>query len=151
MTTLAPGTQLGPYEILAPIGAGGMGEVYKAADRRLERTVAMKLLPRHWAENTEMRQRFEREAQIIASLNHTARGDALEPAIPQEIVRIFANNTPHTGGDYQFYAVSTDGKRILMGQLAGFAGTAGAAAAIGPDPGRPYIAVAMNWAASLKK
>src|SRR5437762_4249635 len=70
MTALAAGTQLGPYEILAPIGAGGMGEVYKAADRRLERTVAMKLLPRHWAENTEMRQRFEREAQIIASLDH---------------------------------------------------------------------------------
>ena len=70
MTALPPGTKLGPYEILEPIGAGGMGEVYKAADRRLERTVAIKLLPRHWATNIEMRQRFEREAQIVASLNH---------------------------------------------------------------------------------
>ncbi len=70
MTTLPAGTRLGPYEILAPIGAGGMGEVYKASDTRLDRSVAVKLLPQHWAENTEMRQRFEREAQIIASLNH---------------------------------------------------------------------------------
>jgi eukaryotic-like serine/threonine-protein kinase len=71
MTSPAPGTRLGPYQILARIGAGGMGEVYKALDSRLDRVVAVKLLPRHWAENTEMRQRFEREAQIIASLNHS--------------------------------------------------------------------------------
>ncbi|MBK5290650.1 MAG: serine/threonine-protein kinase [Acidobacteriia bacterium] len=70
MTTLVPGTRLGPYEIQTPIGAGGMGEVYKAVDTRLDRTVAIKVLPPQWAENTEMRQRFEREAQIIASLNH---------------------------------------------------------------------------------
>src|SRR3972149_3168184 len=70
MTSLEAGARLGPYRILAPIGAGGMGEVYKASDSRLDRVVAGKLLPRHWAENTEMRQRFEREAQIIASLNH---------------------------------------------------------------------------------
>ena len=70
MSVLPPGLRLGPYEIIEPVGAGGMGEVYKAADRRLERTVAVKLLPPHWAENSEMRQRFEREAQIIASLHH---------------------------------------------------------------------------------
>ncbi len=70
MTTLASGTRLGPYAIQEPIGAGGMGEVYKAVDTRLERTVAIKVLPPQWAANTEMRQRFEREAQIIASLNH---------------------------------------------------------------------------------
>jgi len=68
--TLAPGTQLGPYRIVEPIGAGGMGEVYKASDTRLERVVAVKLLTRNWAGDTEMRQRFEREAQIVASLNH---------------------------------------------------------------------------------
>jgi Tol biopolymer transport system component len=68
--TLPPGSRLGPYEILEPIGAGGMGEVYKATDTRLERVVAVKLLTRQWAEDSEMRQRFEREAQIIASLNH---------------------------------------------------------------------------------
>jgi len=64
------GTKFGPYEILALIGSGGMGEVYKAADTRLNRTVAIKVLPPHFAENAEMRQRFEREAQTIASLNH---------------------------------------------------------------------------------
>jgi len=70
MTTLAPGSRLGPYQIIEPIGAGGMGEVYKASDTRLERTVAVKVLPPHWAGNTEMRQRFEREAQALASMNH---------------------------------------------------------------------------------
>ena len=69
-TALPPGTRLGPYQIIEPIGAGGMGEVYKATDTRLERTVAIKLLTGQWAEDSEMRQRFEREAQIIASLNH---------------------------------------------------------------------------------
>jgi Tol biopolymer transport system component len=69
-TALTAGSRLGPYRILGPIGAGGMGEVYRAIDTRLDRVVAVKLLTRYWAENTEMRQRFEREAQIIASLNH---------------------------------------------------------------------------------
>jgi Tol biopolymer transport system component len=70
MTTLVPGSRLGPYQIIEPIGAGGMGEVYKASDTRLERIVAVKVLPPHWAGNTEMRQRFEREAQALASMNH---------------------------------------------------------------------------------
>jgi len=67
---LSTGSRLGPYEIQSAIGAGGMGEVYKALDTRLNRTVAIKVLPPHWADNTEMKQRFEREAQTIASLNH---------------------------------------------------------------------------------
>jgi len=67
---LQAGTKLGPYEILTPIGAGGMGEVYKASDTRLNRIVAIKVLPPHFSENPEMRQRFEREAQTIAGLNH---------------------------------------------------------------------------------
>src|SRR5262249_16834272 len=67
---LQSGTKLGPYEILAAIGAGGMGEVYKAADTRLNRTVAIKVLPAQFSENPEMKQRLEREAQTIASLNH---------------------------------------------------------------------------------
>src|SRR5713226_5808811 len=67
---LSPGTRLGPYEVLAPIGAGGMGEVYKARDTRLDRIVAVKVLPAHLAANAEFRQRFEREAKIISSLNH---------------------------------------------------------------------------------
>jgi Tol biopolymer transport system component len=67
---LASGTRLGPYEILEPIGAGGMGEVYKATDTRLNRTVAIKTLPPHWAEDADMNQRFESEARAIAGLNH---------------------------------------------------------------------------------
>jgi eukaryotic-like serine/threonine-protein kinase len=67
---LSPGTKLGPYQIVAPIGAGGMGEVYRARDTRLDRTVAIKILPTHLAENPEARQRLDREARAISSLNH---------------------------------------------------------------------------------
>ena len=67
---LLPGDKLGPYEILAPIGAGGMGEVYRARDTRLERVVAIKVLPAHLAGNPDLRQRFEQEARAISSLQH---------------------------------------------------------------------------------
>ena len=67
---LTSGTKLGPYEIHSLLGAGGMGEVYRARDTRLERTVAIKVLPEHFSQNTELRQRFEREARAISSLNH---------------------------------------------------------------------------------
>jgi Tol biopolymer transport system component len=67
---LLPGSRLGPYEIVAPIGAGGMGEVYKAQDTRLERTVAVKVLPQHLSSSAESRQRFEREAKTISQLSH---------------------------------------------------------------------------------
>jgi Tol biopolymer transport system component/predicted Ser/Thr protein kinase len=67
---ITAGTRLGPYEILAPLGAGGMGEVYKARDTRLERTVAVKVLPQHLSANEEVRQRFEREAKTISQLSH---------------------------------------------------------------------------------
>src|SRR5579859_8131956 len=65
-----PGRRLGPYEIFSAIGAGGMGEVYKARDTRLDRIVAIKVLPTHLADRSELRERFEREAKTIASLNH---------------------------------------------------------------------------------
>ncbi len=67
---LAPGVRLGPYEIAVQIGMGGMGEVYKARDTRLDRTVAIKVLPEHVASDPELKQRFEREAKTISSLNH---------------------------------------------------------------------------------
>ncbi len=67
---LASGTKLGPYEIQSPLGAGGMGEVYRARDTRLDRTVAIKILPSHLSENAEAKQRFDREARTISSLNH---------------------------------------------------------------------------------
>src|SRR5271156_1265505 len=67
---LAPGSKLGPYEIGAHLGAGGMGEVYRARDTRLERTVAIKILPAQFSADPVRKQRFEREAKTISSLNH---------------------------------------------------------------------------------
>jgi eukaryotic-like serine/threonine-protein kinase len=67
---LASGTKLGAYEIQSPLGAGGMGEVYRALDTRLDRTVALKVLPDHFSQNVELKQRFEREARAISSLSH---------------------------------------------------------------------------------
>jgi eukaryotic-like serine/threonine-protein kinase len=68
--TLSSGTKLGPYEIQSPLGAGGMGEVYRARDTRLDRTVAIKVLPNHLSNDPDLKQRFEREARAISSLNH---------------------------------------------------------------------------------
>ena len=68
--TLSSGSRLGPYEIVGPLGAGGMGEVYKARDTRLQRTVAIKVLPQHLSSSPEVRQRFEREAKTISQLSH---------------------------------------------------------------------------------
>src|SRR5882672_7518246 len=67
---LAPGAKLGPYEILTPLGAGGMGEVYRARDTRLERSVAIKVLPAQFSSDPVHKQRFEREAKAVSSLNH---------------------------------------------------------------------------------
>ena len=67
--SLTAGTTLGPYEILSPLGAGGQGEVYKARDTRLNRTVTIKVLPEHVASDPDLKQRFEREAKTISSLN----------------------------------------------------------------------------------
>src|SRR5512132_3911590 len=64
------GTRFGPYEIQAPLGAGGMGEVYRARDTRLDRTVAIKILARHLCESPDVKQRFEREARSISQLQH---------------------------------------------------------------------------------
>src|SRR6202451_775238 len=68
--TLIPGTKLGPYEIQSLLGAGGMGEVYRARDARLERDVAIKVLPAHLSSDPDLRQRMEREAKEISLLNH---------------------------------------------------------------------------------
>jgi Tol biopolymer transport system component len=68
--TLAPGTRLGPYEIVSRLGAGGMGEVFRARDTRLDRSVAVKVLPPEFARNAQLRARFEREAKTISQLNH---------------------------------------------------------------------------------
>ncbi len=68
--SLSAGTRLGPYEIQAPLGAGGMGEVYRARDTRLERIVAIKVLPSRLSSDPDLKQRLEREARAISSLNH---------------------------------------------------------------------------------
>jgi serine/threonine protein kinase len=68
--SFAPGAKLGPYQIVGPLGAGGMGEVYRAHDTRLERDVAIKILSKEMSGNASRKQRFEREAKIISSLNH---------------------------------------------------------------------------------
>src|SRR5271170_5297081 len=70
LMSLAPGARLGPYQILASIGAGGMGEVYRARDTKLDREVAIKVLPPALAQDPERLARFEREAKVLASLNH---------------------------------------------------------------------------------
>lgn len=71
---LASGTKLGLYQIVAPLGAGGTGEVYRARDTRLEWTVAIKILPTHLSSAPVRKQRFEREAKIISGLNHPQAG-----------------------------------------------------------------------------
>jgi eukaryotic-like serine/threonine-protein kinase len=68
--TLTPGTKLGPYEIFAPLGAGGMGEVYRAHDTRLGREVAVKVLPESLSRDADRLRRFETEARAVAALNH---------------------------------------------------------------------------------
>ena len=68
--TLAPGSKLGPYEIVGLLGAGGMSEVYQAKDTRLDRTLAIQILPAHLSSDPVRKQRFEREAKTISSLNH---------------------------------------------------------------------------------
>ena len=69
--TVASGTELGAYEILSPIGAGGMGEVYKAHDRKLKRDVAIKVLPDEFSRDPDRAFRFQREAEALAALNHS--------------------------------------------------------------------------------
>src|SRR5690348_11696626 len=69
--SLSVGDRLGPYEVVAPIGAGGMGEVYRAKDTKLKRDVALKVLPEAFASDPERMARFQREAEVLASLNHT--------------------------------------------------------------------------------
>jgi serine/threonine protein kinase len=68
--TLSTGTRLGPYEVLSPLGSGGMGEVYRARDTRLERDVAIKVLPDRMVQDSAALSRFEREAKAVAALSH---------------------------------------------------------------------------------
>ena len=94
---LNPGTRLGPYEILAPLGAGGMGEVYRARDTRLDREVAVKVIPAG-AASTQVLERFEREAKAIAALNHPgicAVYDVGTSPVPFLVMELLEGETLH--------------------------------------------------------
>jgi len=80
---LSSGTKLGPYEIQSPLGACGMGEVYRARDTRLDRTVAIKILSRELSDDPIHKQRFEREARTISSLNHPTHLHPARHRLPQ--------------------------------------------------------------------
>jgi len=105
---LATGTRLGPYEILSPLGAGGMGEVYRARDTRLNRDVAIKVLPEHLSTNPELRERFEREARAISQLSHPH-------------ICVLYDIGQHEGADYlvlEYLEGETLGARVRKGPLA---------------------------------
>ncbi len=74
---ISPGARLSSYEVLSPLGAGGMGEVYKARDTRLDRTVTIKVLPDTFAQNPERLARFKRETSLLASMNHPNKAASL--------------------------------------------------------------------------
>ncbi len=105
---MRPGSRLGPYEIVARIGVGGMGEVYRARDTRLQRDVAVKVIPSAMAADAERLARFEREAQVVASLNHPniAAAYGLEEAGPIKALVL------------ELVAGPTLAERLLQGPLA---------------------------------
>jgi eukaryotic-like serine/threonine-protein kinase len=104
---LTAGTRLGPYEVVAPAGAGGMGEVYRARDTRLNREVAIKVLPEHLSSNLELRERFEREARAISQLSHPH-------------ICVLYDIGKHEGADYlvlEYLEGETLGVRVHRGPL----------------------------------
>src|SRR5213594_1571431 len=105
--TIAAGSRLGPYEILSPLGAGGMGEVYRARDTRLEREVAIKVLPASFSHDPERMRRFEQEARAVAALNNP------------DIVGVFDMGT-HEGAPYVVYELlqgQTLRERLKQGRI----------------------------------
>jgi eukaryotic-like serine/threonine-protein kinase len=97
---LTSGTKLGPYEIQTPLGAGGMGEVYRARDTRLERDVAVKILPESFAGDGDRLRRFEQEARAVAALNHPnilAIHDIGEQGGAPCFMKCFAGRAPFAG------------------------------------------------------
>jgi serine/threonine protein kinase len=87
--TLAAGSRLGPYEVLSRLGAGGMGEVFRARDTRLDRDVAIKVLPEEFFEDKERRERFEREAKSLAAVSHTNIAAGVEREVNRGAARYF--------------------------------------------------------------
>ncbi len=163
---LKEGARLGPYEVLAPLGAGGMGEVYRARDTKLGREVAIKTLPEAFSRDPERLARFEREAQVLASLSHPniaaiygleesdglrflvlelapgrdPGGAGFEAGSPRPLfaVRASAVSFAFAVSTPSNYAASADGQRFLVN-------TPVEEAALTP------IQVVLNWTAGLEK
>jgi len=149
--SVTPGTRLGPYEILTPLGAGGMGEVYRAADSRLKRDVAIKVLPAALAQDADRLARFRREAELLAALNHpnildagaalmsatvSAGSDAERGTFKADVpVKLFQANVL-LGWPKNSYDPSADGQPFLANVLQN--GTL------------PPLTVVLNWHAGLK-
>jgi len=134
---LGAGARLGPYEILSAIGAGGMGEVYRARDTRLKRDVALKTLPESFAADPDRLARFQREAEVLASLSHTniAGIYGLEESDDIRALVMELVEGPHARGPHR---TRTYPDRFLM---------------ITPvdDVVSPPITIVLNWDAALKK
>jgi hypothetical protein len=128
---MTPGTKLGPYEILAAIGAGGMGEVYRAHDPKLGRDVAIKVLPEAFARDAERMARFQREAKVLAMAVDVNTSGVFQAGVPKALFKVPAGEL--------FWDVSSDGKRFIM--------AAPSANASAP----PKFTVVLNWQAGLKK
>ena len=122
---LSPGSRLGPYEVVALAGAGGMGEVYKARDTHLDRTVAIKILPPAFAADPQFRERFDREARTISQLTHP------------HICRLY--DVGHQSGA-DFDDVTAAGQRFLMIKDS----------SVGRARSTPAIMVVLNWTEELK-
>src|SRR5438876_11874471 len=108
---LTTGSRLGPYEIVSRIGAGGMGEVFRARDTRLDRSVAIKILPSDFASSAEMRARFEREARAISRLNHP-HICTIHDVDGHEEQLLLPDNSPNF-----VESISPDGRTILFRRL----------------------------------
>jgi serine/threonine protein kinase len=137
--TLASGSKLGPYEIVSPLGAGGMGEVYRAKDTRLERTVAVKVLPPGLS-TPESRLRFEREARTISQLSHPhicALYDVGREGETEYLVM-------------EYLEGETLAERLLKGALS-IEQVLRYGCEIDPESFSPTITVVLNWTADLEK
>jgi len=138
------GTHLGPYEIIAPAGAGGMGVVYRARDTRLNRDVAIKVLPEHFSHKPEARARFRREADsnsALMAVQVESKGGTLQFAPPQRLFTFgfepYAHPTP-----FMPYAVSPDGQRFLIPQPFSQSST---------NPAELPLTVVLNWDVAFPK
>jgi serine/threonine protein kinase len=157
--SLTPGTRLGAYEIVALIGAGGMGEVYRAKDTRLDRTVAIKILPPQFAGDPELRARFEREGRAISSLDHPnicalydvgehdgttflvmqhLEGETLEARLKKAPLPFSVSTSTSPALPGRHYAVTKDGKRFLVNVIQETSRTT-------------PLTVVVNWQASVQK